>query len=93
MAWYVVQGFYQRRNEYPINPEDLVRYEVHLSGDNIPIAFFKSRRSERWWFYVEPDDKSADLDPEGLISCSYEDYLNTCAGDVPERILNAFDRE
>jgi len=93
MAWYVVQGFYQRRNEYPINPEDLVRYEVHLSGDNIPIAFFKSRRSERWWFYVEPDAKSADLDPEGLISCSYEDYLNTCAGDVPERILNAFYRE
>jgi len=93
MTWYVIQGFYQRRNEYPINPEDLVRYEVHLSGDTIPIAFFKSRRSERWWFYVEPIGKSVELDPEGLISCSYEDYLNTCSGDVPERIFNAFDRE
>jgi formiminoglutamase len=93
MVWYVIQGFQQRRNEFFLVPEELIRYEVHLSGDALPIAFFKSPKSERWWFYVAPAQNSAKLDPEGLISCSYEDYLKTCSGDVPDRILNALGRE
>jgi len=89
MIWYIVQGFQQRKNELPLHPEDLTRYEVHLSTGTIPVAFFKSRRSERWWFYIAPSEESDNLDPERLISCSYEDYSKTCAGEIPDRLLNA----
>ncbi len=93
MVWYTVNGFYQRKNELPLLPEDLIRYEVYLSTEPLPVSFFKSPKSERWWFYVAPQGSSSTLDPEGLISCSYEDYLKTCSGDIPERLLYALERE
>ncbi len=93
MFWYIVQGYQQRKNEFPLLPEDLTRYEVHLSTGSVPVAFFKSQRSERWWFYVAPQRNSTSLDPEGLISCSYDDYLKTCSGDIPDRLLLALERE
>ncbi len=93
LVWYAVQGYFQRKYDDPLENGDFTRYEVYLSGDSVPIAFFKSHKSERWWFYVAPNQSSESLDPEGLISCSYEDYLKACEGDVPDRLLNALGRE
>ena len=93
MVWYNVNGLNQRKNEYPLNPVEMTRYEVTLNVGTIPVAFFKSERSERWWFYVEPTSKTSKLDPERLVSCSYEDYLKTCSGEIPDRLLNAMGRE
>ena len=93
LVWYTVQGYFQRKYDDPLENGDFTRYEVYLSGDSVPIAFFKSHKSERWWFYVAPNQNNDFLDPEGLISCSYEDYLKACEGDVPDRLLNALGRE
>lgn len=93
MVWYAVEGFYQRKGEFPPQMTQLVRYEVQLPVGNLPVAFFKSNRSERWWFYIgNMNLNSSDLDPERLLSCSYDDYLKTCEGDVPDRLLNALQR-
>ncbi len=92
MFWYAVEGFQQRFGEVPPQMDQLTRYEVQLPVGQLPVSFFKSSRSERWWFYVFEKEESMaldHLDPLRLIPCSYQDYLISCEGDVPERILLA----
>jgi formiminoglutamase len=96
MFWYAVEGFNQRTNEVPPVLEDLVRYELQLAVGHLPISFFKSNRTERWWFYVfEHGEQKAieKLDIDRLYPCSYQDYLLTCEGDLPERIMMALERK
>jgi len=93
MVWYAIEGFYQRKGEFPPVVEQLIRYEVQLPVGQLPVAFFKSNRSERWWFYIgDMDLSSSELDPEHLFSCSYDDYLKACEGDLSNRLFNALHR-
>ena len=93
MIWYSIEGYYQRKHEFPPQLDQLTRYEVQLPVGQLPVAFFKSTKSERWWFYIgDLSIKSSDLAPELLVSCSYDDYLKACEGDLPNRLFNALNR-
>ncbi len=81
-AWYFIDGFYKRKDEYPFNPaKDCTSYIVHLSGPDTSINFFKSNKSERWWMEVP----SSKLPSSLMVACSYEDYQKACMQEVPER--------
>lgn len=95
MVWYLVEGYQQRVGEAPPALEQLTRYELQLPVGQLPVSFFKSTKTDRWWFHVfeEANQLSLDqIDPLQLEACSYQDYLMTCEGDVPERLLMALQR-
>ena len=87
MVWYFLEGVFQRKNEYPRSVEGLVEYVVQLDEVDMPVSFWKSPRSGRWWMEA-PTGKGK----SPLTACSYEDYLQTSQGDIPSRLLKAMYR-
>lgn len=84
IAWYFIDGFYKRKDEYPFNPsKDSVKYIVNITGHGTgnEIVFYKSSRTERWWMEVPSSKLPGNL----LLACSYEDYMKACSQEVPER--------
>ena len=82
IAWYFIDGFYKRKNEYPFSPSgDCTKYIVNLTASGSDIIFYKSNISERWWMEVP----SSKLPSAMLIASSYQDYQTACRQIVPER--------
>ncbi|MCB0638786.1 MAG: arginase family protein [Lewinella sp.] len=91
LVWYLTEGYYQRKGDYPANNKGLTEYIVDLKGHDNKLVFWKSNKSGRWWLQV-PAKTSRKLARHRLIPCSYEDYKMACQEEVPDRLLNAFKR-
>jgi formiminoglutamase len=82
IAWYFIDGFYKRKNEYPFNRAgDCIKYIVNMAGSGIDIAFYKSNKSNRWWMEVPSSRLTSGL----MVACSYQDYQRACRQEVPDR--------
>lgn len=90
MIWYFLDGFANRKGDYPLNQSDLVEYVVDFKTSNYQISFWKSTRSDRWWMQVPI--KSKKYDRHRLVPCSYNDYQMASREELPERLLNAYSR-
>ncbi len=90
MAWYFIDGVASRKNDYPISTTEMVEYIVEVKGFTLPLTFWKSNKSGRWWIQI-PNSKSK-KEQNYLFSCSYKDYKEACSGELPERIWNGFKR-
>lgn len=88
LIWFAMEGFYARLHEFPISKKELRAYVVDSKALGIPIHFYKSSKSDRWWFEIP---KSLH-DKHQLIPCSYRDYQTACEGELPDRLLNAIHR-
>lgn len=93
LVWYFLEGFFQRKNDFPKSVDGLTEYVVHFKQQDLQVTFWKSTRSGRWWMEVP----EADLPEEAtqyhhLVPCSYEDYLKAGQNELPERLLKAFRR-
>ncbi len=91
MIWYFIEGFCNRKGDYPVSSHDLVEYLVQTKQLQQPFTFWKSRKSGRWWIQV-PVKTRKKHQRHYLIPCSYSDYKLTCQEEIPERLLNAFKR-
>ncbi len=92
MVWYFFEGFYSRKNEYPIvNEDDFLKYSVTMESYDEPLVFWKSKKSGRWWISV-PIHGNEQLEPHQLIPCSYSDYELACRDEIPERWLRAVEK-
>lgn len=91
MIWYFIDGFYNRKNDYPISNEGLVEYIVELKNQDYPLTFWKSKRSGRWWMQI-PIKTNKKYQRHRLIPCSYNDYKLAGQGELPERLLSALRR-
>lgn len=81
-AWYFIEGYYKRTNEYPFNPsKECTKYIVNISGPGTEIVFYKSTVTDRWWMEVP----SSKLPGSLMVACSHEDYQRACREEVPER--------
>jgi hypothetical protein len=85
ILWYFIEGFNYRSNEYPYSSkESYVKYNVLI--DENQLVFYKSDKTERWWiettFFNNVNNK---LKNSTLIPCSYNDYLEACNQQIPER--------
>ncbi len=81
IIWHFIQGFYQRKNEYPVKENaEFKKYMVHIPDIEGEIIFYKSNKTERWWFEV-PQEKE---EPK-IYSCSHEDFLNASKEEIPEK--------
>ncbi|MEO7175950.1 MAG: hypothetical protein ABIV51_08730, partial [Saprospiraceae bacterium] len=89
--WYFYQGTTARRLDYPIRKEHLIEYLVESSNNNPTVKFFKSDLSDRWWFKI-PGQLPRDFATHGLYPCSFEEYEQTCFGEIPDRLISAMHR-
>jgi len=87
MIWYFIDGFYNRKNEYPVkNKTELMKYRVTVKNLSNEIVFYKSKKSDRWWMEVPcPTNLLTKYERHYLVPCSYADYQSACREEIPDR--------
>lgn len=54
MIWYFVDGYYNRKSDYPIVSEkDFTKYIVNIADNEYDLTFWKSNKTGRWWVEVQ----------------------------------------
>lgn len=91
MLWYFVEGFHSRWGDFPASMEGLVEYIVDYKALEYQLTFWRSERSNRWWMQV-PVDTGHSYQRHRLVPCSYNDYLQACKDELPERLTRALAR-
>jgi formiminoglutamase len=91
LVWYFLDGFYNRKSDFPASMDDLMEYIVDFKSHDYQLTFWKSNKTGRWWLQV-PAKTRKKQERHRLIPCSYNDYLLASKGDLPNRLLNAFKR-
>ena len=91
ILWYFIDGFYHRKQDYPVSTEGLTEYIVDFKKMDYQLTFWKSQKSGRWWMQV-PVKTAEPYQRHRLIPCSYNDYRLACQEELPERLLNAYKR-
>ncbi|MCB0650597.1 MAG: hypothetical protein KDC85_04915 [Saprospiraceae bacterium] len=89
MIWYFIDGYYNRKNDFPVSTQGLMEYIVNFNHEQ--IVFWKSQRSGRWWLQI-PVMSNKKYQRHYLVPCSYNDYKLACNEELPDRLVNAFKR-
>ena len=89
IIWYFIEGFSLRVNDSPsmetIN-NNYQKYIIPLPETNFQYVFYKSKITGRWWVSSSIEYTEDSSIKEKIIPCSYEDYLNVNAGEIPKRV-------
>ena len=91
LIWYFIDGFYNRKNDFPVSTNSLVEYVIESKRHNVQLIFWKSKKSGRWWVQIPVKTKKKHQ-RHSLLPCSYEEYLNAGNENIPDRFLTAFNR-
>lgn len=91
ILWYFIDGFYNRKGDFPASLDGLVEYIVELKQADYTLTFWKSPKSGRWWIQA-PVSSAQNTQRHRLIPCSYADYKLACQDELPDRLINAFKR-
>ncbi|MCS6930173.1 MAG: hypothetical protein NZM43_11860 [Saprospiraceae bacterium] len=91
LIWFFLNGFFNRKGDFPFSTEGLKEYVVDFRGMNSPLTFWKSVRTGRWWFQA-PSASPTHHERHFLVPCSLQDYQTVCAGELPERLMRALQR-
>ena len=84
IIWHFVEGFYQRKKDYPFTDIDnYQKFIVHLVKINHDLIFYKSNKTDRWWLEIH-FIKSL-VNKKLIVACSYEDYQMACNHEIPDR--------
>ncbi len=91
IIWYFIDGFTQRKNEYPIVPiEKYKKFIVTVENLTSEIIFYKSDVTDRWWLEI-PISKF-EVDEQFIVSCSYDDYRKACNQEIPDKWWRFFQK-
>jgi arginase family enzyme len=88
MIWYFIEGFYNRKHDFPYKEKkSYKKYYVSIKDNTHEIIFYKSKKSDRWWMEVPcpSSELKAKYERHYLVPCSYSDYQKALEDDVPER--------
>ncbi|MCC6460677.1 MAG: hypothetical protein IT260_09430 [Saprospiraceae bacterium] len=91
MLWYFLEGFFNRKNDFPVSTDGLTEYIVDFRGHNYQLTFWKSSRSGRWWMQT-PVSTRKKHQRHYLVPCSFQDYQAACREELPDRLLQALRR-
>jgi arginase family enzyme len=85
IIWYFIEGFHYRSNEYPFgSKEHYLKYIIPLEDEE--LVFYKSNKTDRWWIEIPfISTNNNKLKKSTLLPCSYEEYIDACNQQVPER--------
>lgn len=85
MIWYFVEGFYNRKADFPLNPKSqYLIYKTTLTHDDHELVFVKSKKSDRWWMQVPYPANGSLNERFHLVPCRYEDYQLAVSGEMPD---------
>ena len=92
MAWYFIEGYSLRFDEYPIAVnQGFIKYSVQLSDQT--MVFYKSEKSQRWWLELTNDSHLNNKTKKAaLLACTEKDYESALHDHIPERWYNAVRR-
>ena len=86
MVWYYMEGFINRKHEFPqTSLDDCIKYIVEIDEIEIPIVFYKSNKTQRWWIEVNNLPDSAGNKVNVIAACSEIDYFKACNNEIPDR--------
>lgn len=85
MVWYFVDGYYNRKKEFPLLPKSqYITYRTSLKKDSHELVFVKSKKSDRWWMQVPYPTGKSKNERHHLVPCRYEDYQTANSGEMPD---------
>ncbi|WP_426669096.1 formimidoylglutamase [Mucilaginibacter sp. McL0603] len=85
MIWYFIDGFYNRKRDFPLNPKSqYLIYKTSLKHDDHEVVFVKSKKSDRWWMQVPYPTGGSMNERFHLVPCRYDDYKTAVAGEMPD---------
>lgn len=90
MIWYVVEGFYNKKNEKGFTSTDYIKYIVPMETNPSVITFYKSKLSEKWWMEVPHPTTGAVKGRKSIIPCDLLDYNMAVKGEVPDRWIQTY---
>lgn len=87
MIWYFIDGFYNRKQDYPIvDKTEYTKYRVSIKDHDHEIVFYKSNKSDRWWMDVPyPVNHQLKHERHQMVPCSYSDYETACNDEMPDK--------
>jgi formiminoglutamase len=86
MIWYFIEGYYNRKGTTDFRSNDYAKYVVTIPEDeDQTIVFYKSLVSEKWWLEIPNKDNNKTYKRNYIVPCSYSDYEQAMAGEIPER--------
>ena len=88
LIWYVIQGIYNRKRDFPASTDGMIEYIVSFKEYDHNATFWKSTKSGRWWIQMD----ASTAGKHELIPCTYEDYKMACQNEYTERILTILER-
>lgn len=85
MIWYFVEGFSQRKGDFPkSNVKKYLKFTIQLEDGEHELIFYKSPKSDRWWVEIPyPDGQDARYYRHLIVPCSYDDYQLASNGEMP----------
>lgn len=90
MVWYFVDGFYNRKNDYPFtNEKDYFKFMIELNDGEYSLTFWKSKKSDRWWMQMPGEGKKSE---RSMVPCSYSDYQQACNDELPDKWLRQVEK-
>lgn len=85
IVWYFVDGFYNRKKDFPLSPKShYITYRTTLSDGTGEMLFVKSKKSDRWWMQVPYPTGVSKNERYHLVPCRYEDYTMAVNGEMPD---------
>lgn len=93
-CWHFLEAFSNRFDDCPYNDDtNYKRFRVALNQGDTEIVFYKSRRTDRWWFEIPcPDEMRARYQRNLLIPCTYADYEEAVNNEIPKRWWRFYQR-
>ncbi len=94
MIWYFIDGFYNRKQDYPIvDKSEYTKYRVSIKDHDHEIVFYKSNKSDRWWMDVPyPVNHQIKHERHHMVPCSYSDYETACNDEMPDKWWKTFQK-
>jgi hypothetical protein len=85
MIWYFIDGFYNRKKDFPLHPRSqYLIYKTSLKHNDHELVFVKSKKSDRWWMQVPYPNNGSKNERSHLVPCRYDDYNLAVSGEMPD---------
>jgi hypothetical protein len=90
VLWYFIDGVNARQKDFPMpDSQNYTKHIVSFEKSDQNIVFYQNNYNKRWWMEV-PYPKLHDKNI--IIACSYNDYINACNQELPERWLKTLQK-
>jgi formiminoglutamase len=85
MIWYFIDGFYNRKKDFPLNPKSqyLIK-KTRLTHYHLWVFFLKTKKTDRWWMQVPYPTGGSLNERFHLVPCRYNDYTTAVSGEMPD---------